>query len=267
MSQEKLDYLKLREYEQALAQYEKFHSGTKDEFDVEKVIAELKNYEAFFKNKRGVPVLVDFQKLEAVYIGEDVSKYFDYTREELLAMGRKAVFKLLSLEHIGFPLKALAWAKKMHRYKSKSQLEHKCYMSGMKFKGKKGNIMRAFFDLHELSKFDNMNPHYVLLIATNVTHLIKGDFYWGYYVFGPENLETKFFDSKLLSKSSYTVFSEREMEVLKFLNQGSSSQQISEQLFISRGTVEKHRKNMIARLGARDTTAMLELSKMMGLII
>jgi DNA-binding NarL/FixJ family response regulator len=40
----------------------------------------------------------------------------------------------------------------------------------------------------------------------------------------------------------------------------------AEKLFISVKTVGNHRSNMIERLGARDTTALVQLAKMMGMI-
>lgn len=43
--------------------------------------------------------------------------------------------------------------------------------------------------------------------------------------------------------------SERETEILKLIAGGKSSQQIADQIFISRRTVDKHRANIIGKLG------------------
>jgi len=259
------DLIKLRELDKTLPLYEEFHSGNEKSFDAAKVIEDIKNYEALNPNGRGVPILADFQKLSALYIGEEVEKHFGYKREELMSMGSHSIFKLLSLEHIGFPLRALTWAKMLNKYKDKKQKDHICYMCGMKFKNKKRELIRGFFELRELSTFENGNPHLVLIIATDVSHLVKGNFYWGYYQFGPEQAFTRFLDSKLLTKPRAEVFTTREMDVLRCLYKGMSSKEIGDGLFISTGTVEKHRKNMISRIGAKDTTALLELGRMMDL--
>jgi DNA-binding CsgD family transcriptional regulator len=44
------------------------------------------------------------------------------------------------------------------------------------------------------------------------------------------------------------------------------TREIAEKLFISPNTVGNHRSNMIDRLGARDTTALVQLAKMTEMI-
>ena len=45
----------------------------------------------------------------------------------------------------------------------------------------------------------------------------------------------------------------REMQILKLIAEGKSSVEIGNELFISRETVDKHRKNMIKKTGVNDT--------------
>ncbi len=53
------------------------------------------------------------------------------------------------------------------------------------------------------------------------------------------------------SDESLLSFSKREVEILKLLAEGRSSKEIADSLFISRHTVDTHRRNMIrkARVG------------------
>lgn len=62
------------------------------------------------------------------------------------------------------------------------------------------------------------------------------------------------------------IFSKRELDVLKLLLKGLESKQIAEKLFISSNTVDNHRKNMIRRLDARDTTALVQVTKYLGIL-
>lgn len=55
------------------------------------------------------------------------------------------------------------------------------------------------------------------------------------------------------TKRTKTSLTKREIQILKLIAQGNSSSQISDQLFISRETVDKHRKNMIRKSGCGDT--------------
>jgi DNA-binding NarL/FixJ family response regulator len=58
----------------------------------------------------------------------------------------------------------------------------------------------------------------------------------------------------------------RELEVLKLVAEGYSSQQIAASLVISLKTVERHRSNMIDKLGARDRVDLTRYAIRRGLI-
>ncbi|GAA1478669.1 response regulator transcription factor [Nocardioides aestuarii] len=63
-----------------------------------------------------------------------------------------------------------------------------------------------------------------------------------------------------------TVLTEREDEVLKLVAEGHSSREIAEALTISVRTVERHRENILARLGMRDRTQLTRYAIRAGLI-
>ena len=52
----------------------------------------------------------------------------------------------------------------------------------------------------------------------------------------------------------YDELTEREREILRHLGQGASNREISEQLFITEGTVKNHVSNILSKLGLRDRT-------------
>ena len=59
---------------------------------------------------------------------------------------------------------------------------------------------------------------------------------------------------------------ERELEVLKLISQGHTNHEIADELFISFHTVESHRKNILARLDAKNTADMVRIALEKGLI-
>ncbi|WP_137295420.1 response regulator [Nocardioides dongxiaopingii] len=63
-----------------------------------------------------------------------------------------------------------------------------------------------------------------------------------------------------------TVLTEREDEVLKLIAEGASSKEIAATLTISVKTVERHRANILARLGMRDRTQLTRYAIRAGLI-
>lgn len=51
--------------------------------------------------------------------------------------------------------------------------------------------------------------------------------------------------------------SEREMEILYHVCKGKSNQEIADELFISKRTVDKHRANLLSKTGCRNTAALV----------
>jgi len=54
-------------------------------------------------------------------------------------------------------------------------------------------------------------------------------------------------------------FSERELEILRLLAQGKNSYEIAGQLFITLNTVKTHRRNMLRKLNASNTSQLLKI--------
>lgn len=62
------------------------------------------------------------------------------------------------------------------------------------------------------------------------------------------------------------LLSRREIEVLKEIASGSASKEISEKLYISKNTVDRHRQNIIRKLRVRNSTEACHAAALMGII-
>jgi DNA-binding CsgD family transcriptional regulator len=102
----------------------------------------------------------------------------------------------------------------------------------------------------------------------NVHHLFKKEFphYWIRIAYGDKKEFVHTLHSADKRNSSKDLLSQREKEILKLIAADLDTKQIAEKLFISATTVGHHRSNMIERIGARDTTALLQLAKMAEII-
>jgi len=67
-------------------------------------------------------------------------------------------------------------------------------------------------------------------------------------------------------KSETLLLSAREKQVLKFISDGFTNNEIAEKMFISPLTVDSHRKNMLLKLGAKNTAALVKIAMLNGLI-
>ena len=72
--------------------------------------------------------------------------------------------------------------------------------------------------------------------------------------------------SKGAKKEYPELLTPRELEILRLAGQQKSNKEIGEQLGISKNTVERHRKNMLNRVGVTDMTTLLRIVQMIGLL-
>lgn len=72
--------------------------------------------------------------------------------------------------------------------------------------------------------------------------------------------------TKARSKRPVNILSEREQQVLKFVAQGYSSQEIAKRIFVSVKTVETYRARVADKLGLRTRSGLVRYAVRMGLL-
>ena len=65
----------------------------------------------------------------------------------------------------------------------------------------------------------------------------------------------------------YQVLTKRELEVLRLLAEGFSNQEMADRLFTSKRTVETHRQNLMAKVQAKNTAALVRLASRHGWLL
>ena len=67
-------------------------------------------------------------------------------------------------------------------------------------------------------------------------------------------------------QATASALSERETEVLYHICKGMSNQEIADQLFISKRTVDKHRENLLQKTGSRNTAGLVMYAIRNGIV-
>jgi len=87
---------------------------------------------------------------------------------------------------------------------------------------------------------------YLININTDISWFKKIKHGYHYYV-GNDLSNFKYPDEELLTKGN--IFTDREFEIIKMIHEGFDSEQIAEKLFLSRHTINTHRKNILDKTG------------------
>jgi len=189
----------------------------------------------------------------------------DGTMEERMV----TILDLLDKDYAKFPYESVEWfTKVLDQIPFEERVNMKIHHSCMRFTRLDGKPISIFSQGMPIQVDENRQFKYTLNYVQNIYHLIKKDFpfYWIRLAYG-QNIEfVQTFHSNEKIYSKHDLLSIREKEILKLIEQDVDTKEIAERLFISPATVGNHRSNMIEKIGARDTTALVQLAKMTGMI-
>ena len=80
------------------------------------------------------------------------------------------------------------------------------------------------------------------------------------------NLNTRLKENKSKNSEVLMLFSRREIEIIKLLAEFKTSKQIAEKLFISKNTVDTHRKNILEEAGLHKTAELIVFAIENGIV-
>jgi DNA-binding CsgD family transcriptional regulator len=104
---------------------------------------------------------------------------------------------------------------------------------------------------------------FVLMVHTDLSNIPKSSRGFHFYS-APDDSCFRFPDAKLLETGN--IFTDREFEVIHCIAKGLDSEQIAEKLFISKLTVNTHRRNILKKTGNRNTQELVIYLQQKGMI-
>jgi DNA-binding CsgD family transcriptional regulator len=216
----------------------------------------------FSKRDSSVKFVFDQANFKILSASDNLEAVFGYTKSELEKSNIMLFFKVLSLDHALFLYTATKWVTDVFD-KIGHGLNVNLIFCGVKAKHKNGRTVRLLIRYSILETFDDGSPKIAAVLFDDVSHFIKGDFYWGRL---ESDKHIHHFFSRDKKDIVGDIISLREKEILHFVEEGLESKDIGKKLFISHFTVDNHRRNPLIRMGVRDTTGLIQILKMGGII-
>jgi DNA-binding CsgD family transcriptional regulator len=219
----------------------------------------------FSKNDNSVRLIFDHVNFKIVHISNNVETLLGYTVDDFYKLDIAFFLKLFQLEHANFALTWLKWAFAIQQNHSTS-FNAKQAICGVKALHRNGQTIRVLFRQSALETNEDGVVTVSAFTINDITHLMKADFYWGRIEFGTEQRYFHHLISTDQQDKSTDILSDREKELVRLLAQGKESKEIGSIVFISPHTVDNHRRNMINKVGVRDTTGLIQICRMVGVI-
>jgi DNA-binding CsgD family transcriptional regulator len=249
--------------------FEKLESFYPDDVKIDdKKYLEKSGLINFLNYQQGnVTFLIEVKQLRVILVRGSVLKYTGYSPAEF---GNNILLKFMSMfvpEQRSFMSDFVTWILNMQKnvpfeYKSRQSIS----AWGMRLLHRDGRSIRCYINIIPLEFNDQNNPTLIMMSFQEVSHLVKGDDYCMRGIFGEDDKKVFVYYSNEDRTVDTEIISEREREVLQYISQGLDTKQIAGEMKISNNTVDNHRRNMLARTGTRDTTALIQLCRMLSII-
>ncbi len=254
-----------RMYYEQLQQVLANHYDANVSVDMPGLIEKIQVLEQFSLDKNKIFCLFSQVDFYFTYISENVEKIVGFSPTMIYKGGLRFAFKIVHWNVLPMAIKVHQWGDRFRELIShlKGKGNHNAYFCGVKIKDKWGKL-RIFFVKQKILHFTKGGkPLLSFLEMEEITTIYKGDFFWTRFsVDYQDEKHCRAFFSTGKKKEYADLFSNREMELLRLITQQKNNTEISEILEISKNTVERHRKNMIARIGVIDMTGLIYICRL-----
>jgi len=221
-------------------------------------------YEGIVYNDGIMVALYDHRTASVIFMNKNSKQVTGYDRETVLKWGGLLMFKALHYSHYSYVYTALRLAKKFDsKIPIKERKDIQFYCCGLKMRSGNGKLLKAFIKSKVLLLDKRGQVDVSIFFGQDVSHLLKGTHYWTRLVCKDKH----FAHVQLKGKKEYKdILSKRELEIVRLIADKKPTVEIAKELNLSTLTVETHRKNMIKRTGAIDSTALIHLCKLVDIL-
>jgi DNA-binding CsgD family transcriptional regulator len=227
----------------------------------------------FSKSERSVRIIFDHVNFKVLQISDNIQNVTGHSAKDFSKPSLSFIFNFFTLDHYNFIYVWLKWSLSLHARLKGDELARRMFsvrhaICGVKVKHKDGHVMRILMRHHTLEQTETGLPIVAGITIDDISHLIKPDFnhYWGRIESGRDERFFHHLVSTDKKSIEADILSDREKEVLRLLAKGKESKEIGALLSISSHTVDNHRRNMLSRTGVRDTTGLIQICNMIGLL-
>ena len=219
------------------------------------------------QNSNSVITIISLKNYKELYISNNVEKIWGFSHQTNPIIGILQYVKMITFDHALFPIIAGKWYIKCLTSSSyETKINQKIIFVGAKFKTRFGKTIRTFIHTSHLDEDSDRNPINIINTVQDISHFMKDDFWWMRFSCGESAECVKYYHSSTGKSVEGDIISDREKDILRLINQGMDSPEIAEKSFLSLATVHTHRKNMLARTGMKDVTALLQIALSIGIV-
>ena len=233
------------------------------------LIKEVRALQKFsFTNKNQFYLVFDHVKFLPIYLSDNIINCTGYTAQEMCNMTLFQFIRRLYWRQIPALIQVHILGKSFRKLnRLSSSKNHEIFFCGVKWKDKEGQLTTFLGKQKFIATDKNGEPTLSFIQGENITPIYKNDYGWMQMADYSIDIPLIRVYSLRGNRSTNTqLLSDRELDIVRLIIQKMDSAAIANQLHISVETVKKHRKNMIAKVGAKDMTSLIYICRQANVI-
>ncbi|HSC53019.1 MAG TPA: helix-turn-helix transcriptional regulator [Phnomibacter sp.] len=209
-------------------------------------------------------VIFGYRDLKIYHINVASARYFGATPDEITKVGAPWIFGCFEPEQARVSMNNANFIAENLSHLSPVGITNSCssYVN-WRITCPKGNTHRSLFHSFPVLLDDNGGPLLGMYIINDLEPFMNPETWWCRYKFDGK-IQVQHCEDVSIHDSD--IISHRELEILKLVYDGASSKDIANELFLSVNTVDNHRRNMLKKSGAVDTSSLIHLCKLCQII-
>lgn len=210
-------------------------------------------------------VVFSFTNLEILHVNQGAADIFGASVEEIRENGAALILSCFDKKQLEFANKtAVLTAPVMAKASRQDILDSvTCYCNWI-INSKQGKVYKNLFRVFPIKVNERGMPLAGMYLIYDVKPYFRNDIWWYRSVLGKsEYTHYQSEEQKFLNKD---ILSEREKNILEKVAEGHSSKEIGTIFNISQHTVDNHRRKMLAKTGLVDTSSLIHIAKLSGIL-
>lgn len=210
-------------------------------------------------------VVFSFADLSILHISDSAAAYFGGTISEITNQGASYIVSCFDETQLKFAVQQANSNIEQTKSMDPETLSnaYTCYVNWI-INAKDGVKRRALFRIFSLQLNDMGMPLLGMYLIHDIAPFMKENIWWYRSQAGLDVYQH--YHSEEMKMQMKDLLSKREKLILMQLARGKSSKEIAEELNLSSHTIDNHRRNLLAKTGAVDTSSLVHIARLSGLL-
>lgn len=217
------------------------------------------------KQSNLLTVVFSFADLSILHINQAAAEFFGGTIEEISQSGAAYIISCFDEEQLKFATYAAnISAGEIVQSKGEGVLDsYTCYANWI-INSKNGIKKRALFRIFPIQVNEKGLPLIGMYLIHDIRPFLRDQVWWYRSSVGNKQFIHYHSEEKKMVKKD--LLTQREKDILTHISTGLSSKELAEMLHVSNHTIDNHRRRMLAKTGAVDTSALIHIAKLSGIL-